>query len=44
MNYRPLGRTGSGVSDISFGAWATEGNWAHPSESAPAALNQAVER
>ncbi len=27
MNYRPLGRTGWHVSDISFGAWAIGGSW-----------------
>ncbi|AIE86547.1 aldo/keto reductase [Fimbriimonas ginsengisoli] len=27
MNYRPLGRTGWNVSDISFGAWAVGGTW-----------------
>lgn len=43
MNYRPLGRTGWRVSDISFGAWAIAGNWGHVSERALAALNKAVE-
>lgn len=27
MNYRPLGRTGYSVSEISFGAWAIGGTW-----------------
>jgi len=27
MNYRPLGRTGYNVSEISFGAWAIGGAW-----------------
>src|SRR5687767_1970454 len=27
MNKRPLGRTGWGVSEISFGAWAIGGSW-----------------
>lgn len=27
MNYRPLGRTGWKVSEISFGAWAIGGSW-----------------
>ena len=27
MNYRPLGRTGWKVSEISFGAWAIGGAW-----------------
>lgn len=44
MNYRPLGRTGWRVSDISFGAWAIGGNWGHVSErDALAALNKAVD-
>jgi aryl-alcohol dehydrogenase-like predicted oxidoreductase len=32
MKYRPLGRTGWMVSEISFGAWAIGGNWGHVSE------------
>src|ERR1022692_1451010 len=32
MKYRPLGRTGWMVSQISFGAWAIGGNWGHVSE------------
>jgi aryl-alcohol dehydrogenase-like predicted oxidoreductase len=44
MNYRPLGRTGWRVSDISFGAWAIGGNWGHVLETdALAALNKAVD-
>jgi aryl-alcohol dehydrogenase-like predicted oxidoreductase len=44
MNYRPLGRTGWRVADISFGAWAIGGNWGHVSETdALAALNKAVD-
>jgi aryl-alcohol dehydrogenase-like predicted oxidoreductase len=44
MNFRPLGRTGWHVSDISFGAWAIGGNWGHVSETdALAALNKAVD-
>jgi aryl-alcohol dehydrogenase-like predicted oxidoreductase len=44
MHYRPLGRTGWHVSDISFGAWAIGGNWGHVSETdALAALNKAVD-
>ncbi len=27
MTYRPLGRTGWNVSEISFGAWAIGGTW-----------------
>jgi aryl-alcohol dehydrogenase-like predicted oxidoreductase len=29
MNYRPLGRTGFNVSEVSFGAWAIGGGWGH---------------
>jgi aryl-alcohol dehydrogenase-like predicted oxidoreductase len=44
MNYRPLGRTGWKVADISFGAWAIGGSWGHVSdEDALAALNKAVD-
>ena len=44
MNYRPLGKTGWRVSDISFGAWAIGGNWGHVSEAdALDALNKAVD-
>src|SRR5271163_4458646 len=44
MNYRPLGRTGWRVSEISFGAWAIGGSWGHVSEKdALAALRQAVD-
>jgi len=44
MNYRPLGRTGWRVSDISFGAWAIGGAWGDVSEKdALAALHQAVD-
>lgn len=32
MNYRPFGRTGWEVSEISFGAWAIGGAWGHVSE------------
>jgi aryl-alcohol dehydrogenase-like predicted oxidoreductase len=45
MNYRPLGRTGWKVSDISFGAWAIGGAWGQVSEKdALATLNQAVDQ
>jgi aryl-alcohol dehydrogenase-like predicted oxidoreductase len=27
MKYRPLGRTGWNVSEVSFGAWAIGGTW-----------------
>lgn len=44
MNYRPLGRTGWNVSEISFGAWAIGGAWgtADDKESL-AALHAAVD-
>jgi aryl-alcohol dehydrogenase-like predicted oxidoreductase len=32
MKYRPLGRTGWNVSDVSFGAWAIGGFWGQVSE------------
>jgi aryl-alcohol dehydrogenase-like predicted oxidoreductase len=44
MNYRPLGRTGWKVADISFGAWAIGGAWGKVSdEDALAALHKAVD-
>src|SRR5438874_5420795 len=44
MNFRPLGRTGWHVSEISFGAWAIGGSWGHVSETdALAALHKAVD-
>jgi len=44
MNYRPLGRTGWKVSDISFGAWAIGGAWGNVSDDESlAALNQAID-
>lgn len=44
MKYRPLGRTGWKVSEISFGAWAIGGAWGEVSEAdALAALNQAID-
>ena len=44
MRYRPLGRTGWTVSEISFGAWAIGGAWGPVSEKdALAALHQAVD-
>jgi len=44
LNYRPLGRTGWKVSEVSFGAWAIGGEWGRVSdEDALAALRQAVE-
>ena len=44
MNYRPLGRTGWKVSEVSFGAWAIGGSWGHVSdEDALAALHKAID-
>src|SRR5258707_349619 len=44
MNYRPLGRTGWKVSEISFGAWAIGGAWGNVSDDESlAALNQAID-
>ena len=44
MKYRPLGRTGWKVSEISFGAWAIGGFWGPVShEDAMGALHQAVD-
>jgi aryl-alcohol dehydrogenase-like predicted oxidoreductase len=44
MKYRPLGRTGWTVSEISFGAWAIGGSWGQVSDKeARATLNQAID-
>lgn len=44
MNYRPFGRTGWNVSEISFGAWAIGGNWGQVSEAdALDALHAAID-
>lgn len=44
MNYRPLGRTGWKVSEVSFGAWAIGGAWGQVSDGdALAALRQAID-
>lgn len=44
MKYRPLGRTGWNVSEISFGAWAIGSMWGHVSdEDAMGALHKAVD-
>ena len=44
MNYRPLGRTGWKVSEISFGAWAIGGEWGNVSDQdAMAALHKVVD-
>ena len=45
MNYRPLGRTGWKIADISFGAWAIGGSWGEVSETdALAALHTAIDK
>ena len=44
MRYRPLGRTGWKVSEVSFGAWAIGGEWGRVlDEDARASLDKAVE-
>ncbi|MBW7883818.1 MAG: aldo/keto reductase [Caldilineaceae bacterium] len=44
MKYRPLGRTGMNVSEISFGAWAIGGSWGVvDDEQSMAALHRAVD-
>jgi len=44
MNYRPLGRTGWKIAEISFGAWAIGGAWGQVSdEDGLAALHKAVD-
>jgi len=44
MNYRPLGRTGWQVSDVSLGAWAIGSSWGEVSdETALAALHAAID-
>ena len=44
MHYRPLGRTGWNVSDVSFGAWAIGSAWGHVSDAdSLAALNKAID-
>ena len=44
MHYRPLGRTGWQVSDISFGAWAIGSAWGQVSDKdSLAALNKAID-
>src|SRR5438477_939639 len=45
MRYRPLGRTGCNVSEISFGAWAIGGAWGDVSdEDSLLALHRAIDR
>ncbi|MFL6448827.1 MAG: aldo/keto reductase [Bryobacteraceae bacterium] len=44
MQYRPLGRTGWNVSEISFGAWAIGGSWGDVDDSQSlAALHAAID-
>ena len=44
MNYRPLGRTGWRISEVSFGAWAIGGSWGQVSDQESiAALHKAVD-
>jgi aryl-alcohol dehydrogenase-like predicted oxidoreductase len=44
MKYRPLGRTGYQVAEVSFGAWGIGGAWGHVSEQdAMKTLHQAVD-
>src|SRR3954451_1699821 len=44
MNYRPLGRTGWNVSEVSFGAWAIGGAWGDVDDNTSlAALNRALD-
>ncbi len=44
MQYRPLGRTGWKISDISFGAWAIGGAWGNVDDrESMAALHKAVD-
>ncbi len=44
MNYRPLGRTGWKVSEVSFGAWAIGGSWGNVSDAdSLEALNKAID-
>jgi aryl-alcohol dehydrogenase-like predicted oxidoreductase len=44
MQYRPLGRTGWKVSEVSFGAWAIGGSWGNVSDAdSLTALNKAID-
>lgn len=44
MHYRPLGRTGWNVSDVSFGAWAVGGTWGPVDDAESlAAMHRAVD-
>ncbi len=45
MKYRPLGRTGMDVSEVSFGAWAIGADWGAVDDSeSMAALHEAVDQ
>lgn len=45
MNYRPFGRTGWQVSEISFGAWAIGGSWGEVADAdALAALHTSIDQ
>ena len=44
MGYRPLGRTGWNVSEVSFGAWAIGGSWGDVSDDESlAALHRSID-
>jgi aryl-alcohol dehydrogenase-like predicted oxidoreductase len=44
MKYRPLGRTGFEISEVSFGAWAIGGTWGHVDDAeSMRALHRAVD-
>jgi aryl-alcohol dehydrogenase-like predicted oxidoreductase len=45
MKYRPLGRTGFNVSEVSFGAWAIGGSWGDVDDATSlATLHRAIDR
>ena len=45
MKYRPLGRTGFEISEVSFGAWAIGGTWGHVDDTeSMSALHRALDR
>jgi len=45
MKYRPLGRTGFNVSEVSFGAWAIGGSWGSvDDDTSLRALNTAIDK
>lgn len=44
MNYRPFGRTGWNISEVSFGAWAIGGSWGAVDDSTSlAAMHKAID-